>query len=806
MFVKRRIRTYSFHSREKSKVRADVRRHSTRSSKDSATRFWGEERVDGAIYNVYLKKIRYNRTSPIPLQDTVDGAGPSHLEWEIYRVRSTKAATLEKLIENLTLAVSEMDSNFICVFFATYQTFTTANQVLSLLIENYRNIEEEEKDNSRVVDAVQKNIRSVLMVWMDENVEDFREPPNHPCLQRLMAFSKEINDKELHQRAHLKLEGFRVEESNSDDEFVGSGKFNFSFCDEVDILIHDRNKSYSSFMEIESKVFAEQLTFMDADLFRRLNPQHCLGSVWARRDKKSGSQAPTAKATVDQFNGVLYKVMSTILDKKITKNAARAQVIAKWIDIAQLCRTLKNFSSLKAIITALQSHPIHRLKNTWAELSKSNMQLFEDLSDIFCDENNHEAHRELLNKEGTAKFASTQASSPVSGGSTRSMKSLIRKFSDKKQNEDHIGPVYGTVPYLGYFLTDLTMIDTAFPDYVEGGLINFEKKRKEFEVLAQIKLLQTAAKSYNLQEDKGFIDWFKRQRGRNYEECCKISNEMEPPMRNSSDGLITSTPVKKEMRLAKRASRTFMRLFSNNDGLNSNGNSSGSSVTSNSSFSSQGTVTSEDAMSISSTDITGLPIDVPGPLSAAKVQKSDSTKSARNGNVPAAHRKLSHSKSCSALPVLEGSDENASVFQPSDSRWQSLSTCCIIRVKCLHNNCIEGNVYKSLLVSHDDRTEIVIRNALIKHNLTVKENEVSLYSLVQCLPSGELVIPDKGNVFYAMSRSVESPTFILKKKFEDVSHKLNSSAMSVSGTVLRIKKLNKRSRIRRNSMDSSSWL
>ena len=45
---------------------------------------------------------------------------------------------------------------------------------------------------------------------------------------------------------------------------------------------------------------------------------------------------------------------------------------------------------------------------------------------------------------------------------------------------------YGTIPYLGTFLTDLTMIDTAIPDTVANGLINFDKKRKEFEVLAQV--------------------------------------------------------------------------------------------------------------------------------------------------------------------------------------------------------------------------------------------------------------------------------------------------------------------------------
>jgi len=56
------------------------------------------------------------------------------------------------------------------------------------------------------------------------------------------------------------------------------------------------------------------------------------------------------------------------------------------------------------------------------------------------------------------------------------------------------------MPYLGTFLTDLTMIDTAIPDTVDN-LVNFDKRWKEFEVLAQIKLLQSAAQIYSLSED-----------------------------------------------------------------------------------------------------------------------------------------------------------------------------------------------------------------------------------------------------------------------------------------------------------------
>ncbi|CAF91495.1 unnamed protein product, partial [Tetraodon nigroviridis] len=66
----------------------------------------------------------------------------------------------------------------------------------------------------------------------------------------------------------------------------------------------------------------------------------------------------------------------------------------------------------------------------------------------------------------------------------------------------------GTVPYLGIFLTDLTMLDTAVKDRLDNGYINFDKRRREFEVLAQIRLLQSSCKNCIFTVDKDFVRWY----------------------------------------------------------------------------------------------------------------------------------------------------------------------------------------------------------------------------------------------------------------------------------------------------------
>lgn len=96
----------------------------------------------------------------------------------------------------------------------------------------------------------------------------------------------------------------------------------------------------------------------------------------------------------------------------------------------------------------------------------------------------------------------------------------------------------------------------------------------------------------------------------------------------------------------------------------------------------------------------------------------------------------------------------------------------------------DGNLYRSILVTSNDKTPTVISSALEKHNQDPKQ--ASRYELIQLLPEGkELVIPATGNVFYAMTSS--SVDFLLRRKDGNSPFGLHPISTETSATFPRIK-------------------
>ncbi|KAM6327030.1 ral guanine nucleotide dissociation stimulator-like 1 [Podargus strigoides] len=735
----------------------------------------GEEVEEGAVYHVTLKRVQIQQAANKGarwLGAEGDELPPEHTvsQYETCKIRTIKAGTLEKLVENLLTAYGDNDFTFVSVFLSAYRTFSSTKEVLELLLNRYGNLETSscEEDGIQNSFESQTELRnataSVLRAWLDQYSEDFREMPDYQCLLKLLDYLKRnMPGCDLEKRAQNLLEQFQNEEVAIEDEFLNTSPCNLADDEELEI------SSLEEFSFFREDLVAEQLTYMDAKLFKKVVPYHCLGSIWSQRDKKEYKHlAPTVRATISQFNEVTKCVVSTILESKELKTQQRAKIIEKWIHIAHECRILKNFSSLRAIISALQSNSIYRLKKTWAYVPKDIMLMFEELSDIFSDHDNYLTSRELLMKEGTSKFANLDSS----------VKENQKRTQRRLQLQKDMGVMQGTVPYLGTFLTDLIMLDTALLDYVEGGLINFEKRRREFEVLAQIMLLQSACNSYCMTPDQKFIQWFRRQQYLTEEESYSLSREIEA----AADTSTTSPKSRKSM--VKR----FSLLLFGSETLGHSmpikeqpkpppGGSSGESTDS-------ASVSSFEFSPSESEDISITPVDTPEELEKKLSESSESSEAFESSEPSSSSThfidipSLEVPASVSPPPLLPSDDKCSVSGSPTTSKVpppvynQQNKDSCIIRISVEENN---GNMYKSILLTCQDKTPAVIQRAMVKHNLESEAPEG--YELVQIISENkELVIPRNANVFYAMNSHVNFD-FILRHKTGPVKKRSKCSLM-----------------------------
>uniref|UniRef100_A0A8C8SPB7 Ral guanine nucleotide dissociation stimulator n=1 Tax=Pelusios castaneus TaxID=367368 RepID=A0A8C8SPB7_9SAUR len=735
---------------------------------ESSTQEIGEELEDGVIYSISLRKVQLHHTANKG-QRWLGFENESALNlYETCKVRTIKAGTLEKLVEYLVSAFKGNDSTYVTIFLCTYRAFATTKQVLDLLLNRYGKLHVQVNgDHARhAVDErleLKNTISSILGAWLDQYSEDFRKPPDFACLKQLISYVRHnIPGSDLERRARILLAQFQQQEHNeAEADAVDHTSCTFRIVEENGL-----GEGKPDFLSFSQETVAEQFTLMDAELFKKVVPYHCLGCIWSQRDKKGKEHlAPTIRATVSQFNSVTNCVIATCLGDRSLKPQQRAKVVERWIEVAQECRILKNFSSLRAILSALQCNAVHRLKKTWDEVSRESFRTFHELSEIFSDENNHSLSRELLIKEGTSKFATLEINP--------------KRAQKRQQQQREMGVMQGTIPYLGTFLTDLVMLDTAMKDFLDGGLINFEKRRKEFEVIAQIKLLQSACNNYSFTQEDRFVEWFHGVERLSEAESYSLSCEIEPLSESASNTL----KAKKNTGIIKRwsdrqvpsaepcastssHSKSFDQLkcgqylcsgdTADSVSVTSAGSSSSDVEEINISFIPESPDCQEkkfwECTSLSSLDTSGI----------GSGSSSASSSSVSSTPVTASR---THKRSVSGISSY------SSLSLPLYN--QQIDDCCIIRVSLAVDN---GNMYKSILVTSQDKTPVVIRKAMAKHNLDGDRPED--YELVQIISEErELKIPDNANVFYAMN-SAANYDFVLKKRGFSKSVKIKHGSSS----------------------------
>ena len=118
----------------------------------------------------------------------------------------------------------------------------------------------------------------------------------------------------------------------------------------------------------------------------------------------------------------------------------------------------------------------------------------------------------------------------------------------------------------------------CIPDTVtDSNLINFDKRRKEFEVLAQIKLLQGAAKAYHIESQPRFSQWWDSVLVLDEREAFELSCQIEPNLNGSY--ATANNANSRDNRYAKRKGNSLSGGFHHrkNDSIASTASSSSGS-------------------------------------------------------------------------------------------------------------------------------------------------------------------------------------------------------------------------------------
>ncbi|XP_075773546.1 ral guanine nucleotide dissociation stimulator-like 2 isoform X2 [Pelodiscus sinensis] len=632
--------------------------------------------------------------------------------------RALKAGLLPRLVRHLLEARALGDATYVPAFLATCRTFARPPALLQLLLHRLEEVGALEPNPvPPETSELQRTFSSVLCSWLDGYPEDFGEALEPELAERLLrSLQRALGKDSEAERRLLALRGAlggpgTGGEPEEEDLQEGEDATPMGGPDPLDILT------------FQADHVAAQLTRVEAALFLRVVPYQCLGSLWSQRDKKGREGAcPSVRATVRQFNRLAGAVIRSCLARPGLRPQQRARLLEKWIHVAQECRALRNFSSLCAIVSALQSSPVHRLRRTWDEIARDVQQSYEELSAICSEQDNYSLCRQLLFQEGTSRPS----------GADPAPRRQPRRPPEQR-------PV-GVVPYLGTFLRDLVMLDAAMKDELENGYINFEKRRKEFEVLAQLRLLQSVCRNYRIPPSPGFPHWLRTLAPLSEAQSHSLSCEIEPP----SEAPAPQRPVKPTLVITH-----CTELLS----------SVGSPLIS------WDRPSSSSEPPTSSCDLL-LPPCGPSQLlcrlaqhmkwpsvSALDTAPSDTAPSAgglspptpAGEGLPRGHRR---SASCgSAFPT-----------PPTPAPGGPPSDCLILRARMdLHN----GSLYKSILVTSQDKTPAVVAKVLEKHGQ--EPRAAPQFQLVQLLPEGkELTFHATDNVFYAMNSS--SLDFVLRPK------------------------------------------
>jgi son of sevenless-like protein len=344
--------------------------------------------------------------------------------------RTIECSTLNKLIEELTSPTS-FDQYFCHTFMITFRSFTERDTLFDKLSERFNipppvGISKEDfaKFKTEKLDKIRLRVSSTFKFWIETfYAYDFDEEMNEK-INELVEMMKSCKDGEKY--ANIVT---RSLQKVKDEKQTNQGNVKYPEIMKISGGLFGKTKIRNKTLQWPSMEIARQITLVDFEYFKAIEPKECLNNAWNKQNR--AAHAPNIANMINYFNDLSNWIASIILQTfDLTE---RKTILEKFIDVAEKLYELNNFNCVFALCSGLSLTSVYRLKKTWNAIEEEYKQKYVKL------------HRTI---------------------------SRDKNFAEIRTKIKNVKPP--CIPYIGLYLTDLTFIEEDNAKYVNGK-INFVK-------------------------------------------------------------------------------------------------------------------------------------------------------------------------------------------------------------------------------------------------------------------------------------------------------------------------------------------